>query len=72
MDVAYYQITPSDKIKNDATTKKKTISNREQDKSTKEVKRRKNIHVDTYIVDISNENETTMLSQLYPESTIKE
>jgi hypothetical protein len=53
-----------DETKNDVTTKGEIRSNREQGKLTKEVRRRKEIHVDANIVDIIDENDTTPLSQL--------
>jgi len=38
----------------------------EQGKLIQEIRRGKEIHVDVDIMDISNENETTPMSQLYP------
>lgn len=64
LDVACQQIKLGDETKNDVTTKGEIRSNREQGKLTKEVRRRKEIHVDANIVDIIDENDTTPLSQL--------
>lgn len=44
----------------------------EEGKLTKIIKKGKRIITNAYIVDISNENEITSLSQLYSQSAIKE
>jgi len=62
----------SDKTKDDATTERNTKSNKEQSKSPEEVRREKEITIDANIMDIFDENETTPLSQLYLQNTIKE
>ncbi len=62
----------SDKTKDDATTERNTKSNKEQSKSPEEVRREKEIPIDANIMDIFDENETTPLSQLYLQNTIKE
>jgi hypothetical protein len=59
-------ITSSDETKNDAVTKGETRSNMEQGKLIEEIRRGKEIHVDVDIMDISNEDEITPMSQLYP------
>jgi hypothetical protein len=72
LDVTYQQIAPGEETKDDATIKGEIKPNREQGKSTEEVKRGKEIPANADIMDISNEDETTPLPQLYPQSTIKE
>jgi len=63
--VTYQQIAPGEETKDDATTERETKPNREQGKSIEEVKRGKEFPTYAYIVDISNEDDTTPLSQLY-------
>ncbi len=60
-----------DEIANDATIEGDTRSNRGQNKLIEEVKRGKDMPINVDIVDISNENETTPLSQLYLQNAIK-
>jgi hypothetical protein len=62
LDVTYQQIAPSEETKDDATIEGETKPNREQGKSTEEVKRGKEIPTDVDVVDISNEDDTTPLS----------
>jgi hypothetical protein len=72
LDVAYQRIASGDKTEDDATTKGEIRSNKEQSKLTEEVRMGKEILVNVDIMDIFDEDETTSLSQLYPQSTIKE
>jgi len=72
LDVTYQQIILGEETKDDVTTKGKTKPNKEQGKSTKEVKRGKEIPADADIMDIFNEDDITPLSQFYFQNTIKE
>jgi len=65
LDVAYQQIAPSDKTEDDATTEGEIRPNKEQGKSIEEVRKGKKILANANIVDISNDDETTPLSQFH-------
>jgi len=70
--VAYQQKTLNEETENDVTIKGEARQVKEEGKSTKAVEKGKQILTYANIVDISYEDETTPLSQLYFQSAIKE
>ncbi len=71
LDVAYQQKTPDEETEDDATIKGEARQVEKEGKLTKAVEKGKQIPTYANIVDISYEDETTPLSQLYSQSAIK-
>jgi hypothetical protein len=72
LDVAYQQIAPNEEIEDDIAIEGEAKQVKKEGKSDKVVQKGKKVPTNVDIVDISNEDETTPLSQLYFQSAIKE
>jgi len=62
LDVAYQQITPNEKTKDDATIEGEVKQVEKEGKSIEAIEKGRQILVNAYIVDIFDEDETTPLS----------
>jgi hypothetical protein len=65
LDVAYQWIVPNEETEDDATIEGEATQVEEEGKSTKIVKKVKQILIDVNIVDIFDEDETIPLWQVY-------
>jgi cell pole-organizing protein PopZ len=72
LDVACQRIARDEETEDDATIKGEARQVKEEGKSTKAVEKGKLIPIDANIVEISDEDETTPLSQFYFQSATKE